>query len=228
MTLIRGGRIIPGMRAAIFDMDGLLIDSEPLWRRAEQAAFRQVGVELDDATCRQTMGWRADEVVTHWYERFRWQDATPEEVLADMQARVIRLITTEGEALPGAREAVETLRSLGYSLGLASSSPPVVIEAVLRTLGLTGFFDVVCSAVDEARGKPDPAVFLRAAERLGVAPQACVAFEDSLAGVTAALAAGMRVIAVPAADQAGEPGFADAHVVLRSLEAFHPGLVDPE
>jgi sugar-phosphatase len=207
-------------------MDGLLIDSEPLWRRAEQAAFRRVGVELDDAMCRRTMGWRADEVVAHWYRRFPWSGATEAEVLADLEARVVRLIRIEGTAMPGVHRTIATLSDLGYALGLASSSPRGVIDVVIDTLGLAGSFQVLCSAVDEARGKPDPAVFLRAARLLGVEPGACVAFEDSPAGVAAALAAGMRVVAVPAAEHVDDSTIARAHCVLRSLEEFNPRLVD--
>ena len=130
--------------------------------------------------------------------------------------------------MPGVHSTIGTLAGLGYSLGLASSSPMAVIDVVVTTLGLTGTFEAVCSAVDEERGKPDPAVFVSAARRLGARPETCVVFEDSPAGVTAALAAGMRVIAVPAADQLEHPSVARAQVVLRSLEDFHPGLLEPD
>jgi sugar-phosphatase len=208
------------MEAAIFDMDGVLIDSEPLWRRAERAAFSRVGLELSDEDCKQTMGLRSDEVVALWYRRHPWSGASPEEVLRDMESRVAALVSSEGRALPGVERAIDELRSSGIRLALASSSAPGLIRVVLSTLGFEEAFEVVCSAIDEERGKPDPAVYLSAIRRLGVSPAACVAFEDSVAGVASARSAGLRVVAVPAADQFDDPGFDTAELKLASLEEF--------
>jgi sugar-phosphatase len=208
------------MQAAVFDMDGVLIDSEPLWRRAERAAFARVGLDLSDSDCRQTMGLRSDEVVDLWYRRRPWSGVGLDEVVRDMEGRVANLVRSEGRPLPGVECAIDELRRAGIRLALASSSDRELIRVVLATLGLEDSFEVVCSAVDEDRGKPDPAVYLSAIRGLGVAAAECVAFEDSVAGVASAASAGLRVIAVPAANQFDDAGFEAADLKLRSLEEF--------
>ena len=205
------------MKAAIFDMDGILIDSEPLWRQAEMRVFATVGLELSEAECERTMGLRSDEVIRYWYERAPWPGPTPEEIDDRLTVRMQELIAAHGKPMPGARQAIATARCAGLRLALATSSRPELIGAVLGRLELDGAFEVTRSAVDEVRGKPDPAVFLRAARELGVAPGDCVVIEDSQAGVTAGRAAGMRVIAVPPAHLFEAPGYDLADLKLRSL-----------
>jgi len=214
------------MRGAVFDMDGLLIDSEPLWRRAEQAAFARVGIELTDEMCRETMGLRSDEVVALWHRRRPWSGVSPDEVLDDLEGRVAALIRSQGRALPGVRRTIDELQSAGMRMALATSSAPHLIRTVLSTLGLVDAFDTVCSAADEERGKPDPAVYNTAVRDLGLPPSECVAFEDSVAGVQSASAAGLRVIAVPAPEQFDEPGFDQADLKLGSLEEFEIWILD--
>ncbi len=213
------------LEAAIFDMDGILIDSEPLWRRAEVLAFRGVGLELEEDDCRVTTGMRIDDVVGYWFERHPWTGQTVHEVAAEILVLVCELIRQEGEPLPGVHVALTALRTAGLRLALATSSPREVIDAVLRRLGLEEAFEVLASAADEARGKPDPAVYLSTARRLGVRPDRCLAFEDSVAGLRSARAAGMRVVAVPAPESAHLPAFAEAHFKLPSLQAFSAKLL---
>ncbi len=213
-----GLRLSRDFDACIFDMDGLLIDSEPLWRRAEIAAFATVGVALTDEMCKETMGQRLDSMVAHWRRRFHWDGPTDEEMGQDILERVTRLIAAEGEALPGGNALISRLRELGVPLGLASSSPLALIEAVLARLQLREAFTVLATAVDEVEGKPHPGVYLSAAQRLGVAPERCLAFEDSPAGVTAAVRAGMWVVAVPSG---GDPELMGAATCLwGSLEEY--------
>ncbi len=208
--------------AAIFDMDGLLIDSEPLWRQAERAAFADVGVMLSDEDCELTMGFRTDEVIAYWYQRIGWSGKSLEDVASGLIARVRVLIDEQGKALPGVHETLQLFEARGVKLALASSSAMVLIEAVIDKLGIRRYFEVVCSAMDEVRGKPDPAVFLSAARRLGVDPRRCLVFEDSIAGVEAAIAAKMMVVAVPAEKMANNKMFDRADLKLRSLENFNP------
>ncbi len=210
------------MNVAIFDMDGLLIDSEPLWRLAEQAVFSQVGISLTDAMCHQTMGLRTDEVVDYWHQRFPWQRPDPAQIEADIVDQVEALIRQRGTALPGVRTLLTTLDKTSWTLALASSSPPVLIEAVLDRLAIGSYFPIRCSASAETHGKPHPAVYLTTARRLGVDPANCVALEDSMAGVRSAKAAGMRVIAVPAAESRDDPRFAAADLVVGSLVEVSP------
>lgn len=201
-------------------MDGLLIDSEPFWRQAERQVFASVGVSLSDADCRRTQGMRTDEVVAYWYRQTPWQGKSCETVRVEVIEAVIALVEQRGEALPGVYQALERVRGGGLRLALASSSPHELIRAVVHRLGLDGCFEALCSAVDHPRGKPDPAVYLEAAERLGVAPGRCLAFEDSVAGVRAARAAGMAVVAVPETSLYERPDFALADLKLASLEHF--------
>ncbi|MEO1367606.1 MAG: hexitol phosphatase HxpB [Acidobacteriota bacterium] len=206
------------MRAAFFDLDGLLIDSEPLWRAAEVEVFGGLGVPIREDDCAQTTGLRVDAVVSFWFERHPWTGPAPGEVEARIVERVRELITRRGAALPGALDAVDAVRRAGWRVGLASSSPPVLIDAAVERLGLRDAFECRCSAFDEARGKPDPAVYLTAIRRLAVDPARSIALEDSAAGVAAARAAGLRVVAVP--ERFDDPRFDVADWKLRSLEAF--------
>ena len=219
------------MKAAILDMDGLLIDSEPLWRRAEIAVFATVGVTLTDAMCLQTMGLRVDEVVRYWYRRQPWSSKSLERVELEVVDEVERLIASSGRPMPGVGQALELLRSFGLRLAIASSSAPRLIEAVIERLDLGHEIEVRCSAADEERGKPDPAVYLSAARALGVEPVECLALEDSVAGVRSARRAGMTVIAVPDRAVFGDRGFDGADLELRSLEQLTvrdlAGLVCP-
>lgn len=187
------------LAAVIFDMDGVLIDSEHLWRRSEMLVLNELGVPLTDEMCKQTMGLRLDEMVDYWFERYPWSGKSVQDVAAGILKEVVALVKAEGEALPGVDSLIKALGAGGQTLALASSSPEILIHCVLDRLGLGDAFSVVCSAEHEKLGKPDPAVYLTCARRLGVEPARCLAIEDSLNGVLSARAAGMQVVAVPEA-----------------------------
>jgi sugar-phosphatase len=206
------------MQAVIFDMDGVLVDSEPLWRSAERQTFAEVGIELTDSDCERTMGMRTDEVIQFWYRQSPWDGPSPDEIEARLEERMQELIAERATAMAGVERSIAMAREENLVLGLATSSTPILIDAVLTKLGMTDVFTVTHSAVDEELGKPDPAVFLTTARLLGVEPAECVAIEDSVAGVRSAKAAGMRVIAVPPDHLFDEPGYDEADVKLRSLE----------
>ena len=208
------------MKAAVFDMDGLLIDSEPLWREAERSTFRAVGINLTDEMCHETIGLRSDEVVAYWYRRFPWTGSSLEKIQMELMATVQRLISTRGRPLIGVYTVLSMLSDTGLKLGLASSSPPSLIETVVCKLEIRKYFCVMCSAVNEERGKPDPAVYLTTARQLGIEPNECIAFEDSVRGVRSAKAAGMSVVAVPAAGQLQDHEFDSADLKLISLADF--------
>lgn len=208
------------MNAAIFDMDGLLIDSEPLWQEAEVAVFNSIGVPLTRELCRETVGVRLDAVVRRWYEKFPWRGESLEAVEARILEEVSRLIVRRGKPMPGVRETIDLLGAAKYGLAVASSSPLQLIQTALDTFGLTESFSVLHSAEAEGEGKPHPAVYLSAMSRLGVDPTNCIAFEDSAIGVRAAKSAGAWVIAVPDRADISSPDFADADVVLSSLTNF--------
>ncbi|TAF11343.1 MAG: hexitol phosphatase HxpB [Nostocales cyanobacterium] len=203
--------------AVIFDMEGLLINSEPFWCRAEVEVLNELGVPLQLSMCNQTMGLRVDEVVSYWYAKFPWTSVSQSEVAERIVHRVSELVATTGQPMTGAVEIIQLCQQMHLPLALATSSPILLIEAVLNRLGLQDVFDVVSSAQTEELGKPHPAVYLTTAHRLGVQPQKCVAFEDSIRGIISAKAASMRCIAVPAVEDRKDPRFAIADVTLDSL-----------
>lgn len=205
-------------RAVLFDMDGLIIDSEPLWRRAQIACFQDLGVTLTEDDCRQTMGCRIDTVIDHWFQRRPWKDVSRAELQAQIIDTMIAFTHSEGRPLPGVLEALELFKSLEFRIGLASSSPLNLIEAVLDALDLRPHFEVVHSAEFEERGKPHPQVFLTAADRLNTAPENCLVLEDSFPGVIAAKAASMQVIAVPDTSAPLHRGMHAADLILTSLD----------
>ena len=213
------------MNAAIFDMDGLLIDSEPLWQEAEINVFRSVGVMLTRELCRETMGLRLDEVVSYWHRRFPWRGKSQKAVKQKILEVIGRLVVERGKPMPGVKEVVDLLRAANYELAVASSSPMSLIVASLKKFGLIDYFSVLHSADAEEEGKPHPGVYVSTISRLGASPTDCIAFEDSVVGVRAAKAAGAQVIAVPDAANARDPGFAKADVVLSSLTDFSLDLV---
>ena len=205
-------------------MDGVLIDSEPFWRRAEIEVFGSVGIELSDADCYQTQGLRIDEVARFWFDRSPWTGPSIESIAERVVDRMHGLIHTEGEPMAGVRESIDAARSGGWRLGLASSSSMRLIEAVLDRLGLATAFEVVRSAEHEQRGKPHPDVYTAALRDLRLEGADCVAVEDSAHGVASALAAGMRCIAIPSAETRADPRFEVAHWRLDSLEDLSQAL----
>lgn len=214
------------LRAAIFDMDGLLIDSEPLWQEAEVEVFGALGVPLSRELCRQTTGLRVDDVVRHWFGRHPWTGPGLAEVEAAVIDAVIDRIRERGEAKPGAAEALEIARDRGLRLALASSSSRRIIVAVLERLGLGAAFEVVRSGEEEPWGKPHPGIFLSTAAALDVAPGACLVLEDSLHGVVAAKAARMRCICVPEAFPHHDARLGLADAVVPSLRSIDRTLLD--
>lgn len=216
---------VPLFKAVIFDMDGVLIDSEPLWRRAEQQVFEQVGLTLTEEMCDETTGVRIDEVVAYWYERHPWEGKSQDAIVEEILATLHELIRDEGEALPGAHAALDAIADSPLRLALATSSPHTIIDAVLDGLGLRHYFEVICSAIDEEKGKPDPAVYLHTAHKLGVAPEACIAIEDSAPGVQSARAAGMFTVAVPASEHYNDTTFDEADLKIPSLTDFSIDLI---
>ena len=205
------------IRAAIFDMDGLLVDSEPLWTRAEIEGFGALGIALTPADCAQTVGLALEEVVALRYRQKPWEGAGRAEVAAGIHRRMLELLRTEAHAMPGAREALRFFRERGCRLGLATSSDPALMETALGTLALRGEFDFLQAGEGLTHGKPHPEIYLRCAEALSVPPGDSVALEDSLPGVRSAKAAGMRVIAVPEPRLWRNPGYAVADRVLVTL-----------
>lgn len=208
------------IKAAIFDMDGLLIDSEPFWRKAEIESFKEVGIHLTENDCRETMGYRLNEVVALWYSRKPWVGASVQEVEDSILKRVSEYIESEGEPMQGALEAIEICRKAGLKTAIASSSSMSLINSVVKRFNLQNSFDCIHSAENEEFGKPHPAVFISTAKKLGVEPNECTVFEDSFHGIIAALAAKMKAIAVPDFENYNSHNFDIAHLKIKSLKEF--------
>ncbi len=217
-----------GFHASIFDMDGLLIDSEVLWHEAEiEILGDRLGVPLDKDGCRTTKGMFVQEVIEHWYGLYPWPDGpSPAEVAVTIVDRVIELILTKGRLKPGAVGAIDLCAARGWPLAVASSSEYRLIEAALEHFDLRDRFALVHSAEDEEYGKPHPAVFLTAASKLGAPPKRCLVWEDAPAGVVAAKAASMACIAVPEPGEGGHPAFGLADLVVDSLEDVDAASLD--
>ena len=204
------------LAATLFDMDGLLIDSEILWHKAEGEIFGGLGVPIDERTDRSTKGMYVNQVVDYWYGRFPWAGPSKDDVVQHLLERVGDLIEGEGVMMPGALRAIELATACG-PVALASSTPLALIHRALAHFSLDDAFVSVHSAEFEPYGKPHPGVFLTAAASLGIEPTRCLVFEDSAAGVLAGKAASMVVVAVPSRDDRAQPTFLIADLVLDSL-----------
>ena len=210
--------------AAIYDMDGLIIDSEPLWRKAEIEAFAPFGLELTEDMCRQTMGLRVDEVVQYWFSRHLRDREDYPRAAASIMENVVALIIKQGEALPGVTQSLDFFRSKNMKLALASSSDLNLIETVLNKFHIRDYFEVVHSAQFEPYGKPHPGVYITTAEKLGVSPLECVALEDSVNGMISAKAARMKCIGVPDREILSDKRLGIADIIIPSLTVINDGL----
>jgi HAD superfamily hydrolase (TIGR01509 family) len=183
------------VESVVFDLDGVLVDSEPVWDQARRNLVRETGGHWADGATTEMMGMSSTEWSRYLHDRLG-VDVEPEEISARVADRVIETYTTRLPLLPGAREAVRALAAR-WRLGLASSSNRSVIEAFLDVSELRACFAVTVSSEEVPRGKPAPDVYEEVLRRLGIAPGHAVAIEDSSNGIRSAHAAGIAVIAIP-------------------------------
>ena len=208
------------IKAVIFDMDGLLIDSEPIWEEAEVEVLNKVGVPLTRVKTKETMGLRVDEVVSHWHSKYPWVEPSQKEIEERIVKRVIELIQEKGQTQPGVLEIVNLFKNHNIPMAIASSSSTKIIEAALNRIGIKNHIQLICSAEHEPFGKPHPGVYLTTAKKLRLDPKECLVFEDSPNGVAAAKAAKMTCIAVPSGKVKGDPKFDSADEIIDSLNEF--------
>jgi len=206
------------IKAVIFDMDGVLVDSEPLWRKAMIKGFNSYGVAFTEQDCRKTTGMRFKEVVDIWLNHYDLKHITNHEVETNVLDALVDLIGNEGKPMPGALEALNYVKQSGLKIGLATSSSHRLLSAVLKKLELENFFQAEVSAESMAYGKPHPEVFLVCAELLDIYPNSCLVIEDSINGVIAAKAAQMRAIAVPDIEHMHMKQFAVADYQCESMQ----------
>lgn len=208
------------LRAVIFDMDGLLIDSEPLWAEAADEVFKLYGVSLTHEQYITTTGLRTKEFVQWWFRHFKIDD----EELSRAEKRIITLVLDKvkrkARIMPGVDHIFDFFHRKQFKIGLASSSPMELIELVVEMTGIGKFLDAIASAEDLPYGKPHPLVYLNCAEILGVEPTACICFEDSFNGMIAAKAAKMKCVVVPHHAQLKDDRWGAADLKLSSLQNF--------
>jgi HAD superfamily hydrolase (TIGR01509 family) len=212
--------------AVIFDLDGVLIDSEQVWDTAREQLTKELGGRWHEGAQRDMMGMSSLEWSRYMHDDLDI-DLPPQEISDEVVRRLQRLYRERLPLLPGARKAVERLAAR-WSLAVASSSNRPLIELVLELAGIADRFRVIVSSEEVERGKPAPDVYLEAARRLGAEPAECAAIEDSEKGILSAHATGMRVVAIPNRDfPPGAEALAAADVVLDSLAKLTPDVVDP-
>jgi HAD superfamily hydrolase (TIGR01509 family) len=211
--------------AVVFDLDGVIVDSEQVWDEVREEYVRETGGTYTETATRDMMGMSSLEWSRYLADSLG-VPGTPEEINA---AIVQRMLERYGEAPPLIPGAVDAVRRCAerWPLAVASSSNPELIEVVLDAAGLHDVIPVVVSSQEVARGKPAPDVYLEAARRLEVDPHACAAVEDSHNGIRSAKAAGMRVIAIPNPHfPPDEEALAHADVVLRSIDELTPEVIE--
>lgn len=206
--------------AVIFDMDGVLIDSEPLWKIAMYEVFEPLGGRLEKTDFQQTVGLRIDQVVHHWNLIHNWKLTDEKRIVQAIMARMIALIRENPFALEGVYEILQYLNKQKILVGLATSSPVVLLEAVLDALQLRPYFQTLHSAEHLTYGKPHPEVYLQAAKTLQLRPSECLVVEDSLNGVISGKSAGMTVVCIPEKTHQSNPKLILADYHYTSLAEF--------
>lgn len=205
------------MEAVVFDLDGVLVDSENLWAEVRQELARERGGRWHEGAELDMMGMSSLEW-SHYMHDVIGLSEPPEQINDEVVRRMLAIYEDELPLIDGAVEAVHRLAG-SFRLAVASSANRPLIGAALAQAGLAGLFEVTVSSEEVPRGKPSPDVFLEAARRLEVAPELCAAIEDSGNGIRAAHAAGMRVVAIPNYHYPPPPeALALSDVVLASIE----------
>ncbi|WP_372883232.1 hexitol phosphatase HxpB [Psychromonas sp.] len=208
------------IKAIIFDMDGVIVDSEPFWRQAKVNAVARFGGNITLQQTYQSTGLRIDEIAQHWIRHCGLDPACQQALCDTILDEVIEQIKHNGKLLPGVLESLQWLATTELKVGLASSSPSRLIAAVLDIFDLNQYISIKVSAEHLLLGKPHPQVYLEAANQLGIAAQQCLAIEDSVNGLLAAKAARMVGVCVPEPGQENNPSFGIADYKFTSLEEF--------
>lgn len=184
-------------QGVIYDMDGLLVNSEPIWQEAEKEVFKTVGITLTTEDCIKTTGIPTSAVFDYWYEISPWFGKTKQELEKMLFEKVFSMIKQRATAMPGVIETLIFFKNKGLKIGLASASPLELIEIVLERLKIKEYFDFYHSATLEKNNKPHPDVYWTVAKKMGCPIENCLILEDSINGIRGAKASGATVVAVP-------------------------------
>lgn len=209
--------MLTNIKAVIFDMDGVIIDSEPLWRKAMIQSFVEIGIPFTDDHCRITTGLRFKEVAEFWFKEHQINQTTVNEFDTLVINRLCDLIETEGKPMKGVNEILRYLKENNFKIGIGTSSNTKLMNKVVDVLNIRHYFDALSSAEFLEHGKPHPHVFLNCAEILSIKPNACLVIEDSINGIIAGKAAQMKVVAIPEEINKNNLKFAIADFKVDSL-----------
>jgi HAD superfamily hydrolase (TIGR01509 family) len=201
----------------IFDMDGLLLDTEPLWGKSMLRIAQKHHIPIQAHQFKETTGLKIHEVVHYWSIKYPWQGSSIDEVAEEIIDDIIALAKVEGGIMPGAINLLQNLSAQHFKLGVATSSPTRMLHELIHHFELHPFFQQLSSADSVGFGKPHPAVFLDCARHLNSNALQCLVLEDSFNGVLAAKAARMKVIAVPDNLHFDDERFVIADLKMRSL-----------
>lgn len=213
------------LNTVIFDMDGLLIDSEPLWQKAGIDTLEQYGVKITIEQYYGTTGLRTREWIEHWFNYFNINKAYTDEAVKTIEDKAIEYIRKEAVAFPGTGYILDFFQERKFNIGLATSSPLRLVNVVVEKLGIGSYLKAIASAEYLPLGKPHPQVYLDCAAAQGVSPMNCVCFEDSFNGMIAAKAARMKCVAVPVPEQFEHMKWGAADLCLSSLLDFNDELL---
>ena len=203
----------------IFDWDGVIIDSHNQHELSWQRLAEEYNKDLPNNFFKETFGMRNESIIPKFFNNWiNTNDSTEVKILADRKEEIYRQIITQNGITPleGVKELLASLKSQNIRCSIGSSTPIKNIETVINIIGLTNYFDAITAAEDVSNGKPDPEVFLKASKKIGIAPENCIVFEDAHVGIQAAIAAGMKVVAV--ATTHGIDQLSKAHLAVKSLE----------
>lgn len=208
------------IEAVIFDMDGVLIDSEPFWQKAEKEFFKNLGIDITPEMARENYGMPTTELIEHYYKTNPWENFDSKKIKYEIFDKVEEMIVKNGSAMEGVNYILNFFKKRNIKIALASASPEGIIETALNVIKIKNEFDVIHSGTAEEYGKPHPAVFINTAKKLDVKPVNCLVFEDSVFGLIAAKAARMKAISIPDKSIKNDPRLSLADFKLNSLLEF--------
>lgn len=208
------------LNTVIFDMDGLLIDSEPLWAAAATEVLQRRNLTIDEDVYANLKGLRTRDFILSFFRLKKLNTQMAEDTVIDIFNIVNKKIESQGKIMPGVPFIVKKFKDLGFRIGIASSSPISIIETGIKIAGIENSVDKIVSAEKLAFGKPHPMVYLECATSLKASEENCICFEDSFNGMIAAKAARMCCVVVPAQEEYDQLRWNAADLKLHSLEDF--------
>ncbi len=208
------------LNTVIFDMDGLLIDSEPLWNEAAIDVFKTFGATLTNDLCNTTTGLRTREFIVLWFNYFKIEHVDTKMAENLIFNSILKKVEERGVMMPGVHQIINFFHSKQFKIGIATSSPQSLIDLVVRLTGIEPYINATSSAEDLPYGKPHPQVYLDCAEKLNANPTECLCFEDSFNGMISAKAARMKCVVVPHGSVQKDERWGAADLKLSSLQNF--------